>query len=179
MRRRTARAAALEWLDRMGLADRADVKLDALSKGNQQKVQFISAVLHRPAFAVLDEPFSGLDPLNQELFAGVIRELRDEGMTVLLSAHQMQLVEKLADRVLLMNHGREVLSGTVDEMRQQTRAMTRLGLHVRGNADPTRVRRPPGRGRRRVERQRHVGAAAPRRGGAQRLTGAGRHAGWT
>ena len=107
MRKAAARTAALQWLDRLGLADRADVKLDALSKGNQQKVQFISAILHRPAFVVLDEPFSGLDPLNQELFARIIRDLRDEGMTVLLSAHQMQLVEKLADRVLLMNHGRK------------------------------------------------------------------------
>jgi ABC-2 type transport system ATP-binding protein len=137
MRRSDARAAAGRWLEHMALADRADVKLDALSKGNQQKVQFISAVLHRPAFVVLDEPFSGLDPLNQELFARVIRGLRDDGMTVLLSAHQMQLVEKLADRVLLMNHGREVLSGTVAEMRQKTCAVTRLGLHVRGKADPT------------------------------------------
>ena len=137
LRRAAARAAALKWLDRMGLGDRAEVKLDALSKGNQQKVQFISAILHKPAFVVLDEPFSGLDPLNQELFAKLIRELRDAGMTVLLSAHQMQLVEKLADRILLMNHGREVLSGTMDEMRQKTRAVTRLGLYVRGTADPT------------------------------------------
>jgi ABC-2 type transport system ATP-binding protein len=137
MKRRAARAAAVEWLGRMGLARQAGVKLDALSKGNQQKVQFISAILHRPAFAVLDEPFSGLDPLNQEFFADLIRELRDGGMTVLLSAHQMQLVEKLADRVLLMNHGREVLSGTLDEMRRETRAVTRLGLHVKGNADPS------------------------------------------
>src|SRR5207248_1202194 len=97
----------------------------------------ISAILHRPAFVVLDEPFSGLDPLNQEFFAQLIRELRDAGMTVLLSAHQMQLVEKLADRVLLMNHGREVVSGTLDEMRRRTKATTRLGLHVRGSADPT------------------------------------------
>jgi ABC-2 type transport system ATP-binding protein len=137
MKRVAARASALEWLGRMGLAEQANGKLDALSKGNQQKVQFISAILHRPTFAVLDEPFSGLDPLNQEFFAQLIRELRDAGMTVLLSAHQMQLVEKLADRILLMNHGREVLSGTVDEMRRQTGAMTRLGLHVRGTADPT------------------------------------------
>ncbi|HEY1377255.1 MAG TPA: ATP-binding cassette domain-containing protein, partial [Gemmataceae bacterium] len=137
MRRSAARAAALDWLGRMGLADRAGVKLDALSKGNQQKVQFISAVLHRPAFAILDEPFSGLDPLNQEMFARFIRGLRDDGMTVLLSAHQMQLVEKLADRVLLMNHGRTVLAGTVDELRRQTQAATRLGLYVRGTADPT------------------------------------------
>jgi ABC-2 type transport system ATP-binding protein len=137
MSRGDAKSAALEWLDRMGLAERANVKLDALSKGNQQKIQFISAVLHRPSFAVLDEPFSGLDPLNQEFFAKLIRGLRDEGMTVLLSAHQMQLVEKLADRVLLMNHGREVLSGTVDQMRRRTQATTRLGLHVRGKADPS------------------------------------------
>src|SRR5437868_2966938 len=119
----------------MGLADRAGEKLEALSKGNQQKVQFISAVLHRPTFAVLDEPFSGLDPLNQEFFSQLIRGLRDQGMTVLLSAHQMQLVEKLADRVLLMNRGREVLSGTVDELRQKSQAVTRLGLRVRGTAD--------------------------------------------
>jgi ABC-2 type transport system ATP-binding protein len=136
MRRADARTAALAWLERMGLADRAGEKLEALSKGNQQKVQFISAVLHRPAFAVLDEPFSGLDPLNQDFFARTIRSLRDEGMTVLLSAHQMQLVEKLADRILLMNRGREVLSGTVDEMRRRTQAVTRLGLRVRGRADP-------------------------------------------
>src|SRR4051812_34607727 len=137
MKRAAARASAIKWLEHLGLAERANVRLDALSKGNQQKVQFISAVLHRPAFAVLDEPFSGLDPLNQEFFATVIRELRDGGMTVLLSAHQMQLVEKLADRILLMNRGREVLSGTVDEMRRQTQAVTRLGLRVNGKADPT------------------------------------------
>jgi ABC-2 type transport system ATP-binding protein len=137
MRKSAAAKAAIEWLDRLGLAERANVKLETLSKGNQQKVQFISAILHRPAFAVLDEPFSGLDPLNQELFASIIRDLRAEGMTVLLSAHQMQLVEKLADRVLLMNHGREVLWGTVDELRRQTQSMMRLGLHVRGKADPS------------------------------------------
>lgn len=137
MRRRSAREAAMHWLDRMGLADRAHNKLDALSKGNQQKVQFISSILHRPLFAVLDEPFSGLDPLNQEFFAQLIRDLRDQGMTVLLSAHQMQLVEKLADRLLLMNRGREALYGTVDQIRKQTQATTRLGLRVRGNADPS------------------------------------------
>ncbi len=137
MRRADARTAALEWLEWMGLRDRTDEKLGSLSKGNQQKVQFISAVLHRPTFAVLDEPFSGLDPLNQEFFSQLIRGLRDQGMTVLLSAHQMQLVEKLADRVLLMNRGREVLSGTVDELRQKTQARQRLSLRVRGHADPT------------------------------------------
>lgn len=143
MAKADARTAALQWLDRMGLAERAGQNLETFSKGNQQKVQFVSAVLHRPAFAVLDEPFSGLDPLNQDFFARLIRELAASGTTVLLSAHQMHLVEKLADRILLMNKGREVLSGTVDEMRAKTRAATRLGLRVRGAPDPTALANHP------------------------------------
>ncbi|MFO0807504.1 MAG: ATP-binding cassette domain-containing protein [Gemmataceae bacterium] len=137
MSRSAARAAAMQWLERMGLADRCHQNLEAFSKGNQQKVQFVSAILHRPAFAVLDEPFSGLDPLNQDFFARLIRELAASGTTVLLSAHQMHLVERLADRILLMNRGKEVLSGTVDQMRAKTRAVTRLGLRIRGVPDPT------------------------------------------
>ena len=82
MRRSDARREALRWLERLDLADRAGEQVRNLSKGNQQKVQFISAVLHRPALAILDEPFSGLDPLNQDLFLGLIRELRDAGTTV-------------------------------------------------------------------------------------------------
>jgi ABC-2 type transport system ATP-binding protein len=136
MARSAARRAATHWLERMHLGDRANERLEVLSKGNQQKVQFISAILHRPAFAILDEPFSGLDPLNQEFFSTLIRELRDDGMTILLSAHQMQIVEKLADRVLLMNQGSEILSGTMDEIRRKTKSGPRLGLRVRGSADP-------------------------------------------
>jgi ABC-2 type transport system ATP-binding protein len=137
MKKSDARKAAYEWLERMALERRAHDRLETLSKGNQQKVQFISAVLHNPAFAILDEPFSGLDPLNQEAFSQVIRELRQKGMTILLSAHQMQLVEKLADRVLLINRGREVVSGTMDEIRRKTEGGARLGLRVRGTADMT------------------------------------------
>jgi ABC-2 type transport system ATP-binding protein len=139
LRRKDAQRAASAWLERMDLADRANERLEALSKGNQQKIQFVSAVLHKPAFAVLDEPFSGLDPLNQDFFSKIIRELRDQGMTVLLSAHQMQIIEKLADRVLLMNRGREVLSGTLEEIRRKTEATMRIGFRVRGQADPSRL----------------------------------------
>lgn len=114
-----ARSGALEWLQRFGLSDRAKEKISTLSKGNQQKVQFISSILHRPAFAVLDEPFSGLDPINQELISDIIRELRSRGMTILLSAHQMQLVEKIADRMLMIDQGRELLSGTMEEIRRK------------------------------------------------------------
>ena len=77
MTRGGAREAALGWLDRLDLTDRKDEKLDALSKGNQQKVQFIAALLHRPSFAILDEPFSGLDPVNQDFFLDLIRERRE------------------------------------------------------------------------------------------------------
>jgi ABC-2 type transport system ATP-binding protein len=136
MRRRDARESALQWLDRMKLNDRAGEKLDALSKGNQQKIQFISAVLHRPRFLILDEPFSGLDPINQELFSVLIRELRDAGATILLSAHQMQLVERIADRLLLVNRGRAVLYGSLEEIRQRARWANRLILRTRGEPRP-------------------------------------------
>jgi len=132
--RPAAEAASREWLRRLGLAERAGEKLDALSKGNQQKVQFIAAIVHRPLFAVLDEPFSGLDPVNQEAFLDLLRELRAEGMTILLSAHQMQLVERVADRVLLMDAGREVLAGTLSELRQRAGASRRIVFRLRGEA---------------------------------------------
>jgi ABC-2 type transport system ATP-binding protein len=117
MTRADARAAALKWLERLDLLPRAKEPVKALSKGNQQKVQFISAVLHAPRVAVLDEPFSGLDPLNQDLFLSLLRELADAGTTVLLSAHQLQLVERVADELVVINAGQVVLQGTVDDVR--------------------------------------------------------------
>lgn len=111
-----AERLATEWVTRLELKDRAGEKLASLSKGNQQKVQFAAAVLHRPRFAILDEPFSGLDPLNQELFLDLVRGLRDAGTTVLFSAHQMALVERLADRVIVMHRGRELLHGTTSTL---------------------------------------------------------------
>ena len=137
MSRPDAARAAAEWLERFSLTDRADEPLKALSKGNQQKVQFASAVLHRPRFAILDEPFSGLDPLNQDLFVRTIQELRAGGTTVLLSAHQMHLVERLADRIILLSRGREVLHGTIAELRRGWSAGRRLVVRVAGDADPT------------------------------------------
>ncbi len=108
-----AKTAAMEWLERLELADRAKEKLQALSKGNQQKIQFVASILHKPAFAILDEPFSGLDPLNQEKFIEYIREINKQGTTILLSAHQMSLVEKIADKIFLINQGEEVYNGSL------------------------------------------------------------------
>ena len=117
--RADARAAALPLLERLELGGRLQDKVSALSKGNQQKVQLVGAVLHAPALAVLDEPFAGLDPVNQELFVSLMRELRDRGAAVLLSAHHLDLVERLADRFLLIASGREVLAGTLEQIRRE------------------------------------------------------------
>ncbi len=135
MDRGEASRAAEPWLERLSLADRAGDDVKTLSKGNQQKVQFVAAVLHRPRLAILDEPFSGLDPVNQDLFLELIRELRAAGTTVLFSAHQMPLVEKLADRVFLLGRGREVLHGTIPELRRRWHTGDRLILQLSSAAD--------------------------------------------
>jgi ABC-2 type transport system ATP-binding protein len=119
MSRAAAREEGRRWLERLQLAERVNAKLNTLSKGNQQKVQLAGAILHGPALAVLDEPFSGLDPLNQELFLDIVREMRDRGVAVLLSAHQLNLVERLCDRFHLIARGRGVLEGTLDEIRRR------------------------------------------------------------
>ncbi len=109
--------AATEWAERLEITQYLNQKLETLSKGNQQKVQVAAAVLHRPRVAFLDEPFSGLDPVNQELMIELIRSLRNEGTTVLLSAHQLELVERLADRVLLLSHGKQIVAGTIYDVK--------------------------------------------------------------
>ncbi|PJE45695.1 MAG: ABC transporter ATP-binding protein [Sediminibacterium sp.] len=109
-----AKKAAMEWLEKLELADRAKEKLQVLSKGNQQKIQFIASILHKPAFAILDEPFSGLDPLNQEIFIDFIKEINKQGTTILLSAHQMQLVEKTAHKIFLINKGEVLYNGSLN-----------------------------------------------------------------
>ena len=111
-----AKRTAMEWLEKLGLADRAKEKLQVLSKGNQQKIQFVAAILHKPAFAILDEPFSGLDPLNQEIFIDYIKELNQQGTTVLLSSHQMSLVEKIAKKVFLIDSGKELFNSTMTDI---------------------------------------------------------------
>ena len=98
--RAEAEGRARAWLARLDLAGRERDRVDALSKGNQQKVQLIASLLHEPALVVLDEPFAGFDPVNQDRVSRLIGELREAGTTVILSAHHMDLVEALADRLL-------------------------------------------------------------------------------
>ncbi|MFC2094986.1 ABC transporter ATP-binding protein [Candidatus Bipolaricaulota bacterium] len=116
--RTEARSRAAHWIDRMDLSEWANKKVDKLSKGMQQKVQFVAAVLHRPDLVILDEPFSGLDPVHQDVIKAFISELREDGMTVLLSSHQMNRVEELCDRIFLINRGRRVLYGDLAEIKE-------------------------------------------------------------
>ena len=105
------------WLERLGLADRARDRLDALSHGNQQRVQLIGALVNEPELLVLDEPFSGLDPLAMAAMAGLLTELTSAGATVLFSSHQLDLVEDLCQDVVIIDDGRIVRAGTLDELR--------------------------------------------------------------
>lgn len=104
------------WLPRFDLMDKVKDNLSKLSKGNQQKVQLISCLIHRPQLLILDEPFSGLDPINQEHVLSILNELKQSGTTILLSAHQMALVERLADAMLLLNKGQQVALGSLNEV---------------------------------------------------------------
>ena len=112
-----ARASAVRWLDRFGLKGRANDDLQALSLGNQQRVQLAAALVFGPDVLVLDEPFSGLDPVAVDVMAEVLRERADAGVPVIFSSHELELVERLCDRVGIIDRGRMVALGTVAELR--------------------------------------------------------------
>lgn len=115
---RLARERALLWLQRLQLEKYFHRNIRELSKGMHQKIQFIAAILHEPDLVIFDEPFAGLDPVNQDVFRELILELKARGMTILLSAHQMHLVEDLVDRIFLINKGRQVLYGELREIKR-------------------------------------------------------------
>lgn len=119
MARREAKREAGVWLERLGLADWALKKVDDLSKGMQQKVQFISTVLHGPSLLVLDEPFSGLDPVNAQVMKDTVLELARGGATILFSTHIMEQAEKLCDSVCIIARGRKVVDGPLAEVKRR------------------------------------------------------------
>jgi ABC-2 type transport system ATP-binding protein len=112
-----ARTAATEWLERLGLGDRAASRVEQLSQGNQQRVQLAAALVHRPDLLVLDEPFAGLDPIVCDLLTEVLREQAMRGVPVLFSSHQLELVEHICEAVAIIDHGRLVACGAVAELR--------------------------------------------------------------
>lgn len=126
MERRAAGREVMELLERFGLAERAGDQLDKLSLGNQQRVQIIAAVLPRPAALILDEPFSGLDPLAVDSMVDLLREYARDGVPVLFSSHQLDLVERLCDRLVVLAQGRLVASGDVETLRETGTVRYRL-----------------------------------------------------
>jgi len=110
---------ALEWLRRFDLEAYAKRKVEELSKGNQQKAQFITSILHNPDYIVLDEPFSGLDPVNQIILKDILQELKQQGKAIIFSTHQMDSAEKLCDEICLINRGKIVLEGSLKEVKQK------------------------------------------------------------
>jgi ABC-2 type transport system ATP-binding protein len=114
-----ARKRATAWAERMEIADALGKKTDELSKGMQQKIQFISCLLHEPGLIVMDEPFSGLDPVNAVLVERTLLDLKDQGKAILFSTHRMDQVEKLCDAICLINNGEAVLEGKVREIKSR------------------------------------------------------------
>ncbi len=105
------------WLNRFNIKENREKKIEALSKGNQQKIQLLASMLHKPELLILDEPFSGLDPVNVELLKSAVQDLNDEGTTIIYSSHRMEHVEELCDNVCILNKGELVVSGPIDEVK--------------------------------------------------------------
>ena len=114
-----ARTRARQWCERLQILDAIDLKTEELSKGMQQKIQFISTLLHEPALIIMDEPFSGLDPVNTQLLQETLLELKNAGKAILFSTHRMDQVEKLCDSICLINGGKAVLSGGMRELKSR------------------------------------------------------------
>jgi ABC-2 type transport system ATP-binding protein len=107
-----------KWLKRFGAEEYLNKKVESLSKGNQQKIQFIAAVIHRPELLILDEPFSGLDPVNVELLKSAVHELKKEGTTIVFSSHRMEHVEELCQHLCIMHRGASVVQGNLKEIKR-------------------------------------------------------------
>lgn len=131
---REATRRARKWLDRLDLGDRGKSATEEFSKGMQQKVQFAAAVIHEPEIVILDEPFTGLDPVNTRLLKELILEQRDRGCTIILSTHRMEQVEAMCEEIALIHHGKLVLRGGVNEIRARSGSNT-LAIEYEGAPD--------------------------------------------
>jgi ABC-2 type transport system ATP-binding protein len=129
---KTVQKQAVEYLKRFDLADRKNSKVEELSKGNQQKLQFIITVLHDPEFIILDEPFAGLDPINTNLLREIILEKRQEGKVIILSTHLMDYAEKMCDHIAMIDHGKIILNGSMSEIKSKY-ANKNISLNYEGD----------------------------------------------
>jgi ABC-2 type transport system ATP-binding protein len=124
--------SAINYLKRFDLVERKNSKLEDLSKGNQQKIQFIAAILHDPEFLIFDEPFSGLDPINTDLLKDIILEKKEEGKVIIFSTHLMDFAEKLSDHIAMIDHGKIILKGSLNEIKSQF-AQKNITLEAEGD----------------------------------------------
>lgn len=130
-----------EWLERFHIKEYKDRKIKELSKGNQQKVQFISAVINNPKLLILDEPFSGLDPINVEMFMNAIREFKKRGSSIIFSSHRMEHVEMFCENLVILVKGRSVLEGELKQIKKDYR---KKNIHIKGNVDLDALRKTKG-----------------------------------
>jgi len=140
MNGKAAKARAYELLERYGLGEFADKKVETLSKGMGQKVQVLASIAHSPEFVILDEPFSGLDPSNQQVMEDVIKDMNDAGSTIVFSTHVMSHAERICDRILLIASAEKVFDGTIDE----AKAVIPKIVHVEGVDDGNKLSTLPG-----------------------------------
>jgi len=138
--RREAIARADRWLERLGLGEWRKNRVQDLSKGMQQKVQFAAAFLHEPDLLILDEPWSGLDPINAEVLHGVVTEQRGAGRTIIFSTHQMEQAEKMCDQVCIIARGRKVLEGPLDRIKRDAAGDRLVALAFQGQEEDARAR---------------------------------------
>lgn len=134
MTKTDAESEIKKWSEKLKVSEYLDMPAEKLSKGNQQKIQFITAILHNPELIVLDEPFSGLDPVNTELLKNVIIELVRQGKYIIMSSHQMTSIEEFCTEVLILNRGKTVLTGNLKEIKEQYPA-NRISLSTKENVD--------------------------------------------
>lgn len=121
MSRRRAEVEAIRYLDRLGMVEYTDSKINALSKGMQQKIQFIAAFLHDPDILILDEPFTGLDPINQIVLREILQEYQQKGKILIISTHQMEQAENICDHICLINQARVILDGNLNTIKKKNR----------------------------------------------------------
>ncbi|WJP97810.1 ABC transporter ATP-binding protein [Macrococcus bovicus] len=129
------------WLKRFEVTENKEKKIEALSKGNQQKIQLIGAIIHQPELLILDEPFSGLDPVNVELLKSAVKEINDKGATIIFSSHRMEHVEEMCDRVCILDRGKTVVEGNIQQVKQD---FGRKEIIIRGAHDFSSLQAIPG-----------------------------------
>lgn len=130
-----------KWLERFHITEYKDRKIKELSKGNQQKVQFISAVINNPKLLILDEPFSGLDPINVEMFMDAIKEFKKRGSSIIFSSHRMEHVELFCEKLVILVKGKSVLEGNLKEIKKNYR---RKNIHIIGKVDKEAIKKLEG-----------------------------------